>query len=103
MCIRDRPSAEIKLSSQIIDDQLVLTIEDNGSGISAEDLEQVKDKFYKGTSKKSGTGLGLSIASEIVELHGGRLLIASEEGSGTRVVILLPLLYEMPVEEDELY
>lgn len=96
-----RAAAEIKISSQIVEDQLILVIEDNGSGILPEDLQQVKDKFYKGTSKKSGTGLGLSIASEIVELHGGKLLIDSVVEGGTRVVILLPLMYEMILDEDE--
>ncbi len=97
-----RPGAEIRLSSEIIDDQLVLTVDDNGSGITPEDLQMVKDKFYKGTSKKSGTGLGLSIASEIVELHGGKLYVDSVLNNGTKVVILLPLLYELMDDEDEL-
>lgn len=97
-----RPGAEIKLSSEIIDDQLVITVNDNGSGITPEDLQMVKDKFYKGTSKKSGTGLGLSIASEIVELHGGKLYVDSVLNNGTKVVILLPLLYELMDDEEEL-
>ena len=53
-----RPKAEIKISSQVLDDQIVMIIEDNGSGISTEDLKRVKEKFYKGSSNKSGTGLG---------------------------------------------
>lgn len=61
----------------------------------------VKDKFYKGTSKKSGTGLGLSIASEIVELHGGKLFVDSIVGSGTKVVVLLPLMYELANDDEE--
>lgn len=96
-----RPNAEIKIISEIVDSQLVLTVEDNGSGIAPEDLQQVKDKFYKGTSKKSGTGLGLSIASEIIELHGGKLFVDSIVDDGTKVVIILPLLYELTEEELE--
>ena len=96
-----RPGAEIKITSEIIDDQLVITVDDNGSGISPEDLQMVKDKFYKGTSKKSGTGLGLSIASEIVELHGGKLFVDSVVGSGTKVVVLLPLMYELANDDEE--
>ena len=89
-----RPKAEIKISSQILDDQIVMIIEDNGSGISPEDLKRVKEKFYKGSSNKSGTGLGLSIASEIMELHGGKMLIDSVQGKGTKVVLVMPFYYD---------
>ncbi len=89
-----RPRAEIKISSQVLDDQIVMIIEDNGSGISADDLKRVKEKFYKGSSNKSGTGLGLSIASEIMELHGGKMLIDSTQGKGTKVVLVMPYYYD---------
>ncbi len=89
-----RPKAEIKISSQVLDDQIVMIIEDNGSGISPEDLKRVKEKFYKGSSNKSGTGLGLSIASEIMELHGGKMLIDSTLGKGTKVVLVMPYYYD---------
>ena len=90
-----RPKAEIKISSQVLDDQIVMIIEDNGSGISTEDLKRVKEKFYKRSSNKSGTGLGLSIASEIMELHGGKMLIDSIQEKGTKVVLLMPYYYEL--------
>ena len=90
-----KPKAEIKISSQVLDDQIVMIIEDNGSGISTEDLKRVKEKFYKGSSNKSGTGLGLSIASEIMELHGGKMLIDSIQEKGTKVVLLMPYYYEL--------
>lgn len=88
-----RPRAEIKLSSQVLDDQVVMIVEDNGTGISPEDLVRVKEKFYKGSSNKSGTGLGLSIATEIMELHGGTMLIDSSYGKGTKVVLVMPYYY----------
>ena len=89
-----RPRAEIKISSQVLDDQIVMIVEDNGSGIAPEDLQRVKEKFYKGSSNKSGTGLGLSIASEIMELHGGQMLIDSTYGKGTKVVLVMPYFYD---------
>ena len=89
-----RPKAEIKISSQVLDDQIVMIIEDNGSGISPEDLKRVKEKFYKGSSNKSGTGLGLSIASEIMEMHGGKMVIDSTQGKGTKVVLVMPYYYD---------
>ena len=95
-----RPKAEIKISSQVLDDQIVMIIEDNGSGISPEDLKRVKEKFYKGSSNKSGTGLGLSIASEIMELHGGKMLIDSTMNIGTKVVLVMPFFYDVQQLED---
>lgn len=89
-----KAKAEIKISSQVLDDQVVMIVEDNGSGISPEDLKRVKEKFYKGSSNKSGTGLGLSIASEIMELHGGKMLIDSVQGKGTKVVLVMPYFYD---------
>ena len=90
-----RPDAEIRISSQVLDDQIIVIVEDNGSGISPEDLIRVKEKFYKGSSNKSGTGLGLSIASEIMELHGGKMLIDSTLDIGTKVVLVIPFFYDV--------
>lgn len=90
-----RPNAEIRISSQVLDDQIIVIVEDNGSGISQEDLRRVKEKFYKGSSNKSGTGLGLSIASEIMELHGGKMLIDSTINIGTKVVLVMPFFYDV--------
>ena len=95
-----RADAEIRISSQVLDDQIIVIVEDNGSGISPEDLVRVKEKFYKGSSNKSGTGLGLSIASEIMELHGGKMLIDSMLNVGTKVVLVMPFFYDVQQLED---
>lgn len=89
-----RKHAEITISSQVLDDQVVMIVEDTGTGISPSDLERVKEKFFKGSSSRSGTGLGLSIASEIMELHGGTMLIDSTLGKGTKVILALPYFFE---------
>ncbi|WP_282943638.1 ATP-binding protein [Paenibacillus sp. RC67] len=47
-------------------------------------------KFYQGNNHVAGSGLGLSISEQIVKLHGGHLLIKSQEGLGTTVKIFLP-------------
>jgi len=83
--------ATIVIASFLADEKVYVSIKDNGSGISPEDLVRVKEKFYKGGSKKSGTGLGLSIATEIVELHGGKLWIESVYGEGTEITVEFPL------------
>ncbi len=69
-----------------------LEVRDHGIGMSAEQLERVCERFYRADASGTipGTGLGMSIVKEIVELHGGRLAIASQPGDGTRVTLWLP-------------
>ena len=66
-----------------------IEIADQGVGISEEDLPLIKNKFYKGQSKKSGSGIGLAICTEIVEQHGGQLDLNSQLGKGTTATISL--------------
>jgi signal transduction histidine kinase len=66
----------------------VIRIRDSGPGIPAELQEKVFEPFF--STKEEGTGLGLSIAVRVVEQHGGRLAVKSEEGQGTTFVITLP-------------
>lgn len=72
-----------------------IEVADTGVGIPAEKLPTLFDKFTKaqrsGTKGEKGTGLGLSIAKEIVEMHRGKITVASDEGQGTTFTILLPL------------
>ncbi len=88
--VRGRARAELIIQSHMLDDHVVISIEDNGPGMSPDDLARVKEKFYKGASKQSGSGIGLSVANEIVELHNGTLYIDSIRGVGTKVSIVLP-------------
>ncbi len=70
-------------------------VQDNGSGIPAEHLPHVFDRFYRTDNVRSSTtgnvGLGLAIVRSIVELHGGTLDIDSEVGRGTKVTLTFPL------------
>lgn len=85
---------EIFVSSFIENNYLFFVVEDNGIGVSKEDIKRIKEKFYKGKSKNSGSGLGLAICEEIIHLHKGDLKIESEEGKGTRVSFYFPLNLE---------
>ena len=65
---------------------------DNGPGIPGEDIPFIFEGFYKvdkshAQSSSKGTGLGLAIAKEIVRMHGARLEVFSQVGTGTRFVI----------------
>lgn len=97
--VKGRAYPEVVIQAHMLDDQVVMTIEDNGPGMSSEELLRVKEKFYKGSSKQSGTGLGLSIANEIVALHNGTFYIDSIRGVGTKVSVVLPF-EESTTDED---
>ena len=77
---------------------LCITVTDTGIGIGARDLYRVFDKFYRSSESAEmgkGTGLGLNLVKQIVEkVHQGEISITSELGSGTTVVLRLPLLMD---------
>lgn len=85
-----QPGGNISLKAYYSQGQIIFRVEDDGCGISSEELPFVKEKFYKGKNSKSQTGLGLSICDEIVRLHGGELHIESRQGQGTTVTVKLP-------------
>ena len=74
---------------------LVITVEDTGVGIGAEDLPRVGEPFFQARSsydrRHDGTGLGVSIVKGLLALHGGWMEIESRVGEGTRAIVHLPL------------
>ncbi len=72
-----------------------LSVEDNGPGISAENLPHVFEPFFT-TKGSRGTGLGLAVSWGILEHHGGRLEVESQPGEGTRFTLRIPLV-EVPL------
>ncbi len=78
----------IAIRSRANDFEYVISIEDNGIGISPEHMGAIFEPYR--TTKSSGSGLGLLIVRRIIREHGGEISIESEEGRGTRVIIHLP-------------
>jgi DNA-binding response OmpR family regulator/nitrogen-specific signal transduction histidine kinase len=69
----------------------IIKIEDNGIGMSAEDVEHAFDVFYQGHSSTfKGTGLGLALSKELIIAHNGNIIINSKKGNGTCFTIILP-------------
>jgi len=81
--------------------QVVITVEDTGVGISKEDLGRVFDPFFTTKEVGTGTGLGLSIVYGIIEKHQGSISAESQEGEGTRFIIRLP--YKPKVANERLF
>jgi two-component system, sporulation sensor kinase E len=78
----------IVVRTRVNDFETIISIEDNGSGISPEHMGAIFEPYR--TTKPSGSGLGLLIVRRIIREHGGQIAIESEENEGTRVLIHLP-------------
>jgi len=79
-----------------------VVIEDQGIGMSPEQLERVFDKFYRADSSNTaigGLGIGMSIVRAIVETHGGQIEVESSPGAGTRVTVTLPFVARPPEKD----
>jgi two-component system, NtrC family, nitrogen regulation sensor histidine kinase NtrY len=74
-------SPKLKIKTISIDNQSIIEIIDNGTGIEPEALEKIFIPFY--TTKKTGSGIGLSLSRQIMQMHGGNLKVHSEVGKGT--------------------
>ena len=86
-----RGKGEITLTTYTRDDKAYIAIEDNGVGISEEDLNRVFDPGFTTKGVGVGTGLGLSICYQIVRDHRGEIKVESELGKGTTFTIVLPM------------
>jgi two-component system phosphate regulon sensor histidine kinase PhoR len=91
-----REHGEIRLMARRRDEEIVLSVSDNGIGISKEDLPRIFERFYRVDKARStesirGTGLGLAIVKHVAQLHGGHVEAESELGKGTTIRVVLPL------------
>ena len=94
---------KITVSMKTTDDQMILSIKDQGLGIPKQDLPKIFDRFYRVDRARSraqgGTGLGLAIAKEIIKQHNGFIWAKSEYGKGSTFTIVLPYDKEAVKEE----
>jgi two-component system, OmpR family, sensor kinase len=92
--IKYSPGAGIaKITTGIEDGRLVVGFEDNGIGIPAGDIERLFERYFRGSNVSGivGTGVGLNLVKMVVDLHGGDIVVASEEGKGSRFTVRLPI------------
>ncbi|WP_247946471.1 cell wall metabolism sensor histidine kinase VicK [Streptococcus oralis] len=96
---------KITVSMKTTDDQMILSISDQGLGIPKQDLPRIFDRFYRVDRARSraqgGTGLGLAIAKEIIKQHNGFIWAKSEYGKGSTFTIVLP--YDKDAVKEEVW
>ncbi len=86
---------EVRVSLHSDDYLLRITVEDEGPGIPAENLDRIFEPFF--TTKSKGTGLGLSITKRIVTEHNGDIHVESKIGNGTRFILSFPIMDQVTV------
>ena len=79
----------ISINEKLKNNQIIITIKDNGEGMNKEVLDKIKEPFY--TTKSRGTGLGVSLSNQIIKAHEGALNYESKEKEYTKVIITLPV------------
>jgi len=80
---------QVKVSSRYEDNKVMITIEDNGCGISEENKKRLFQPYF--TTKKHGSGIGLALTERIISLHGGKIVCESTEGNGTKFTVIFNL------------
>ena len=88
-----KDDGHIKVRLKKSQDEVTLSVSDDGIGISREDKEKIFRRFYQADSSRtgSGTGLGLSMVKEIASFHGGSMSVESEPGKGSEFTFHLPV------------
>lgn len=84
----ERVPGQIHVAVVADEEQVVITLEDNGKGLPVEERDRLTEPYV--TTRAKGTGLGLAIVKKIMEDHGGELLLADREGCGARVQLVIP-------------
>lgn len=97
----NKPGGQVLIEAAMEEGCVRITVSDTGIGIPAQDVDRVKEKFYKSNKAVRGSGIGLAVADEIVKQHQGLLFLESKEGIGTTVTIVLPTIVEKELPEEE--
>ncbi|MBB5441010.1 signal transduction histidine kinase [Pedobacter sp. AK017] len=88
------PNSAIKITGTVAQEQIIIAVIDKGIGMSAENMERIFEKFYRNkeiTDSHPGLGMGLYITSKIINDHGGKIWVESEQGKGSAFHFTIPL------------
>jgi two-component system, OmpR family, sensor kinase len=88
----------IRIGASIQSDRAVVTVEDEGLGIPAADIDRLFERYFRGSNVSGivGTGVGLNLVKMVVDLHGGDIEVESTEGKGSRFTVRLPIAPALP-------
>jgi signal transduction histidine kinase len=89
--VHNPKDTHVKIEIKKVQESISIIIEDHGVGIAEEELESLFTRYYRGTNTgetHKGSGLGLAISKQVVEVHGGDLMVQSQLGEGTRIQII---------------
>jgi two-component system phosphate regulon sensor histidine kinase PhoR len=92
-------SNDVIVRVRVADGEVITSVQDHGVGVPKADQGRIFERFYKvdrARVRGGGTGLGLSIARHVLEQHGGRIWVESEEGAGSTFSFALPILAARP-------
>jgi signal transduction histidine kinase len=99
--IKFTDAGTVTVAAEAVKDAITVTVGDTGPGISERDQLLIFEEFRQAdssvTKEKGGTGLGLPIARRIVEMHGGKLWVASKLGEGSTFFVTLPIKAKTPI------
>lgn len=91
----NKPSGSIEINIEQLHDYLSISVKDSGLGIPKKEQEYLFQRFFRASNVrkigKEGFGLGLYLTKKVIDLHGGKINIESEENKGTKITITLPL------------
>lgn len=92
--IKYSPGGEIWIRGEVRREYVIVCVSDQGPGIAPDDIPHVFDRFYRGPAiarRTKGAGLGLYLSRAIIEAHGGRMWLDSEQGKGARICFSIPI------------
>ena len=89
--VEGRDNAKVRVVAKEENNKIIVSVEDNGSGIPEKVQARIFDPFYTTKPVGKGTGLGLSISYGILKRQGGSIYVESEENKGSRFIIKLPV------------
>ena len=85
----DRSNPEITISTYIESDMVRISVQDNGCGMTEDQMSKIFEPYY--TTKSSGTGLGLTVLFKIMKQHGGDVTVHSSYGEGSEFILQIPV------------
>ena len=101
-CTYSQDGSKIEISIEERESEILISVKDNGSGLSADQQERVFERFYRADTSRvrhrehgqQGSGLGLSIVDAIMQVHGGKVSVKSKLGQGSEFILIFPISSE---------